>query len=121
MDGDNFMISSSSSDEWGVKALYGLGKTLAFDVLINNWDRSPLIWAHEGRPFASFRQSDMPGNAQNFLFKVGDHSTPVVGIDQCVTSPPAAAFERSYRPSVLLIYLFFIFWDGLYLIFRSSS
>jgi len=46
---------------------------LSFDVLINNWDRFPFIWQHEG-------------NAGNFLFLANDLSRPVVGIDQCVTS-----------------------------------
>eukprot|EP01114_Cavostelium_apophysatum_P016024 TRINITY_DN4491_c0_g2_i2.p1 TRINITY_DN4491_c0_g2~~TRINITY_DN4491_c0_g2_i2.p1 ORF type:complete len:391 (-),score=72.80 TRINITY_DN4491_c0_g2_i2:21-1193(-) len=48
--------------------LKNLGRIVSFDVLVNNWDRFPLIWEHEG-------------NLGNIFF-TGDESRPVVGIDQ---------------------------------------
>eukprot|EP01127_Copromyxa_protea_P017387 TRINITY_DN5294_c0_g1_i2.p1 TRINITY_DN5294_c0_g1~~TRINITY_DN5294_c0_g1_i2.p1 ORF type:complete len:383 (+),score=44.18 TRINITY_DN5294_c0_g1_i2:2-1150(+) len=63
----------SANNEWGVAALSQLGKLLIFDVFINNWDRFPFIWRKEG------------GNHGNFLFLPGNMSTPVIGLDQCVT------------------------------------
>jgi len=58
---------------WILKAMTEMGKYLIFDVIINNWDRYPLIWDHDG-------------NIENFFFLVGNLDRPVVGIDQSVTS-----------------------------------
>jgi len=49
--------------------LHDIGSLMAFDVLLNNWDRIPLIWDNEG-------------NSGNFLFVKNDLQRPLVGIDQ---------------------------------------
>merc|ERR1712062_927972 len=46
-----------------------LGRLMAFDMLINNFDRLPLAWSNEG-------------NLGNIM--LGSRLEPVVGIDQCV-------------------------------------
>lgn len=48
---------------------YDLGRLMAFDMLINNFDRLPLAWTNDG-------------NLGNVL--LGSSLGPVVGIDQCV-------------------------------------
>merc|ERR1712151_577683 len=45
------------------------GRFMAFDILINNFDRLPLTWSNEG-------------NLGNIM--LGSSSCAVVGIDQCV-------------------------------------
>lgn len=49
-----------------------IGRLIMFDVLINNWDRLPLIWDNEG-------------NLGNF-FITKDPNRILVGIDQSVSS-----------------------------------
>jgi len=55
--------------------LHQLGGMLLFDVLINNWDRLPLIW-------------DNDGNGANFLFTFdeSDSTYKVYAIDQAITT-----------------------------------
>lgn len=48
------------------------GRIMSFDVLINNWDRIPLIWEHDG-------------NLGNLLIAEDDNK-PVIAIDQCLSS-----------------------------------
>jgi len=52
---------------------FSIGKLIAFDVFINNWDRLPIIW------------DSKEGNVDNIFFS-NNPSTPVLGIDQCITS-----------------------------------
>jgi len=66
-------VDKTGISKWGKSALTEMGKLLALDVLINNWDRFPFIWQHEG-------------NIGNLLFLTTNTDSPVVGIDQCVTS-----------------------------------
>jgi len=65
----------SAHSLWGKHVLTELGKLLAFDVLINNWDRFPFLWRKDS------------GNSGNFVFTKdtlrGHH---IYGIDQRVTS-----------------------------------
>jgi hypothetical protein len=65
----------SAHSNWGKCVLKELGQLLAFDVLINNWDRFPFLWRKDA------------GNSGNFLFtKVAVRGFHVFGIDQRVTS-----------------------------------
>jgi len=52
---------------------FGIGKLIAFDVFINNWDRLPIIW------------DSKEGNVDNIFFS-NNTSTPIIGIDQSITS-----------------------------------
>merc|ERR1719436_646924 len=54
----------------GASLYYSLGRLMAFDMLINNFDRLPLAWSNDG-------------NLGNVM--LGASQGPVVGIDQCVT------------------------------------
>ena len=47
---------------------------LAFDILVNNWDRFPFLWRKD------------EGNVGNLLFMKNNDDSPVVGIDQHVTA-----------------------------------
>jgi len=56
------------------QVLYEIGRILACDVLINNYDRLPLIWENQGNP-------------GNLIFrKEEEGKTVVYAIDQCVTA-----------------------------------
>jgi len=62
-----------SDKSHGQQRCYELGRLIMFDVFINNWDRLPIIW-------------DSPeGNIDNILF-LDSEKTPIIGIDQSVTS-----------------------------------
>jgi hypothetical protein len=58
-------------DRGATEVLHTLGKLVCADMLVNNYDRTPAIWDHEG-------------NANNILIDVrgGDGSVAVWGIDQ---------------------------------------
>jgi len=62
------------SNHWGYTAYYHMGKMLAYDILINNWDRFPFLWRKE------------EGNCDNFLFSPSSPRHPIHGIDQSITS-----------------------------------
>jgi len=64
----------SAKSHWGFKVFTDMGKMLAYDILINNWDRFPFLWRKE------------TGNCGNFLFCTEDQDRPLRGIDQSVTS-----------------------------------
>lgn len=54
------------------KLLAQFGRVIALDMLVNNFDRFPMIWANQG-------------NANNVLIRVGaDGEVVVTAIDQCV-------------------------------------
>jgi len=63
---------------------YDLGRLVAFDMLINNFDRLPLAWTNEG-------------NLSNLM--LGSSCGPVVGIDQSIT-PMHAEGLRLYASRV---------------------
>jgi len=63
----------SSKNTWGRNALTDMGRLVALDIFINNWDRLPFLWRKE------------EGNSGNFLF-TSDPSRPIFGIDQHVTT-----------------------------------
>lgn len=52
--------------------LQGFGKLIAVDMLVNNFDRSPAIWTHEG-------------NANNILIQDTGGEVIVTAIDQAIT------------------------------------
>jgi len=62
-----------SDNENGQKRSFQLGRLIMFDVLINNWDRLPIIW------------DSKDGNIDNILFQDSEQ-TPIIGIDQSITS-----------------------------------
>jgi len=62
------------SNNWGYTAYNHMGKMIAYDILINNWDRFPFLWRKE------------EGNCDNFLFSPSSPIYPVYGIDQSITS-----------------------------------
>lgn len=67
----------------GPKLLHELGRIIALDMLVNNFDRSPMIWSHEG-------------NANNILIKVDPDGTVIVSaIDQGVSTIVDTAGETA--------------------------
>eukprot|EP01100_Stratorugosa_tubuloviscum_P015018 TRINITY_DN839_c1_g2_i1.p1 TRINITY_DN839_c1_g2~~TRINITY_DN839_c1_g2_i1.p1 ORF type:complete len:358 (-),score=140.88 TRINITY_DN839_c1_g2_i1:20-1093(-) len=54
------------------QSFFEIGLLCSFDMLINNWDRLPLIW-------------DNDGNFGNIMFQQIDNKQLIVGIDQCIT------------------------------------
>jgi len=78
----NLLFGKDTLHEQGKKFLFEMGmfniryntigRILAYDVIINNWDRLPLIWDHAG-------------NLENMLFTTNPE-IPVIGIDQSVQS-----------------------------------
>jgi len=71
---DGLKEDLSSKQVWGRYALLNLGKILAYDMLLNNWDRFPFLWRKD------------QGNVGNVLFVRKSVERPLVGIDQHVTS-----------------------------------
>jgi len=69
--GANFKTLLKPNTEDAYKRLKDIGKIIALDVLINNWDRFPIIWDAK------------EGNLDNLFFTLDSH---IVGIDQSVTS-----------------------------------
>jgi len=69
--GANFKTLLKPNTEEAFKRLKDIGKIIALDVLINNWDRFPIIWDAK------------EGNLDNLFFTLDSH---IVGIDQSVTS-----------------------------------
>ena len=64
-----------------------LGSMMAVDMLVNNFDRSPLIWSHQG-------------NANNFMFSQTPEGPVVVAIDnttQAITHPDGRSRSVSRR------------------------
>ena len=86
--------------ESGARRLAQLGEMIAFDALVNNSDRVPVVHDNEG-------------NARNVLFSHGpstpgggnDAASEAVAIDQCITSlsdssPVGAKLYAAYRARV---------------------
>lgn len=68
--------------ELGKKICFEMGKIMGFDVLINNWDRLPLVWNNEG-------------NLGNILVSNNlDH--PITGIDNSISSIHPINFKPKY-------------------------
>ena len=65
------------------KALFEMGRMIGFDCLLNNWDRTPLIWDHDGNP-------------GNFMFTFRNGNLEVYSIDQSITSV-SSKLEKNYR------------------------
>lgn len=67
---------------------------IAVDVLLNNFDRSPLVWDHQG-------------NANNFMFMRQPDGFCLVAIDnttQAITNPDGMSFSRgAARLSYILL------------------
>lgn len=57
----------------GAAILRAFGSVIAVDVLINNFDRAPFVWSHQG-------------NANNILIHVDGAESSVVAIDQYCTA-----------------------------------
>jgi len=53
--------------------LRGFGSVIAVDVMINNFDRAPFVWSHEG-------------NANNIIIRIDGAESRVVAIDQYSTA-----------------------------------
>jgi len=77
----NILFGKDALHDAGKKLLIEVGRILAFDVLINNWDRLPLIW-------------DNVGNTENILFT---DSNLVYGIDQSVQSINPKLHEENFK------------------------
>jgi len=78
----NELFGKDTLHEHGKKLLFEIGRILAYDVLINNWDRLPLIWDHDG-------------NLENLLF-TSNPDKPVIGIDQSVQSIQQKLHPENY-------------------------
>jgi predicted amidohydrolase len=55
------------------ESLVQLGNIMALDILLNNWDRLPLIW-------------DNDGNGANIVFTTSGNQVKIFAIDQAITS-----------------------------------
>jgi hypothetical protein len=76
------LFGGGDLSELGKKICFNLGKVISFDVLINNWDRVPLIWNNDG-------------NLGNVL--VSDKlQHPITGIDQSISSIHPINFKSKY-------------------------
>jgi len=68
------LTTVNCSEEELHKRLHDIGKVIMYDVLLNNWDRLPILWASEG-------------NLGN-LFYSNNPDQRIVAIDNTITSIP---------------------------------
>ncbi|CAJ1347203.1 unnamed protein product, partial [Effrenium voratum] len=93
MEGQDFVdIFQGQGQDWLEQFWIEAGRLTAFDCLINNLDRLPIIW-------------DNDGNLKNLMVEVSETGMPrVVGIDQAVrgisSEPGLAKYVQSVRELV---------------------
>eukprot|EP01119_Soliformovum_irregulare_P015304 TRINITY_DN4298_c0_g1_i1.p1 TRINITY_DN4298_c0_g1~~TRINITY_DN4298_c0_g1_i1.p1 ORF type:complete len:382 (-),score=85.13 TRINITY_DN4298_c0_g1_i1:71-1216(-) len=81
-DMENLEIEEAEKIFKNPKMLKELGRLIAFDMFINNWDRLPCVWDNEGNP-------------KNILFNVSDASMDA--IDTSVTSISPDQFLENFQ------------------------
>jgi hypothetical protein len=94
--------------------LYDLGRILALDVLLNNWDRLPLLWENEGngdnllfidQTNLHSTGSEITGGHQQTLNMPNENTlTRIISIDQSITSIlPSTTGYDAYLSKVRLL------------------